>query len=114
MIAIPFFRKKIMIALAVSLLMYSQTIQAQGKSNLALNPSTGKHTFALSSSAFLLDNKPFQMISGEMHPARIPKEYWRHRIQMAKAMGCNTIAAYLFWNTFEKEPGKFDFTTSSN
>ena len=31
-----------------------------------------------------------------MHPARIPKEYWRHRIQMAKAMGCNTIAAYIF------------------
>jgi len=31
-----------------------------------------------------------------MHPARIPVEYWRHRIQMAKAMGCNTIAAYAF------------------
>ncbi len=31
------------------------------------------------------------MISGEIHPARIPKEYWRHRIQTAKAMGCNTI-----------------------
>ena len=45
---------------------------------------------------FVLDGKPFQIISGEMHPARIPVEYWRHRIQMAKAMGRNTIAAYAF------------------
>jgi beta-galactosidase len=29
---------------------------------------------------------------------------------MAKAMGCNTIAVYLFWNYFEQEPGEFDFS----
>ena len=62
---------------------------------------------------FILDGKPFQMISGEMHPARIPKEYWRHRIQMAKAMGCNTIAAYIFWNYHETSPGNFDFKTEN-
>ncbi len=72
-----------------------------------------KHTFKLSPQDFLLDGKPFQMISGEMHPARIPKEYWRHRIQMAKAMGCNTIAAYIFWNYHESMPGKFDFKTGN-
>lgn len=48
-----------------------------------------------------------------MHPARIPKEYWRHRVQMAKAMGCNTIAAYIFWNYHESEPGVFDFKTDN-
>lgn len=68
------------------------------------------HTFSLSKDNFLLDGKPFQIISGEMHPARIPRMYWRNRIQMAKAMGCNTIAVYLFWNYFEQEPGKFDFS----
>jgi len=72
-----------------------------------------KHTFTLSPDNFLLDGKPFQIISGEMHPARIPKEYWRHRIQMAKAMGCNTIAAYIFWNYHETSPGKFDFKTEN-
>ncbi|MDP3580626.1 MAG: beta-galactosidase, partial [Ignavibacteria bacterium] len=46
-------------------------------------------------------------------PARVPKEYWRHRIQMAKAMGCNTIAAYIFWNYHESTPGKFDFKTEN-
>jgi Beta-galactosidase len=72
------------------------------------------HTFKLEKSDFLLDGKPFQIISGEMHPARIPAEYWRHRIQMAKAMGCNTIAAYVFWNYHESEPGVFDFQTGNH
>jgi len=72
-----------------------------------------KHDFTLSKTDFLLDGKPFQIISGEMHPARIPKEYWRHRVQMAKAMGCNTIAAYVFWNYHEQKEGIFDFTTEN-
>ena len=74
---------------------------------------TTKHTFTLSPDNFLLDGKPFQIISGEMHPARIPKEYWRHRIQMAKAMGCNTIAVYIFWNYHESSHGKYDFKTEN-
>jgi beta-galactosidase len=67
--------------------------------------------FAADGSAFLLDGAPFQIRSGEMHPARIPPEYWRHRIRMAKAMGMNTISLYLFWNYFEQRPGVFDFTS---
>lgn len=74
----------------------------------------GKNSFALGEKEFLLDGRPIQIISGEIHPARIPKEYWRHRIQMAKAMGCNTIAAYIFWNYHESEPGVFDFETGNH
>src|SRR6202166_5143929 len=74
----------------------------------------GAHHFALGQHDFLLDAKPFQIISGEMHPARIPREYWRNRIQMAKAMGCNTIAVYIFWNYQESSPGIFDFTSSNH
>ena len=72
-----------------------------------------KHTFKFSEKEFLLDGEPFQIISGEMHPARIPAEYWRHRIQMAKAMGCNTISMYVFWNYHEMEEGLFDFSTGN-
>ena len=72
-----------------------------------------KHTFKFSSTEFLLDDQPFQIISGEMHPARIPEQYWKHRIQMAKAMGCNTISAYIFWNYHETEEGVFDFTSEN-
>ncbi|WP_198315674.1 glycoside hydrolase family 35 protein [Chitinophaga tropicalis] len=87
---------------ALALFGYTATIQAQSK-----------HTFTLGKKEFLLDGKPYQIISGEMHPARIPKEYWKHRIQMAKAMGCNTIAAYVFWNYHEQEEGKFDFSSEN-
>lgn len=69
------------------------------------------HSFKFKGTEFLLDDKPYRIISGEMHPSRIPAEYWRHRIRMAKAMGCNTVAAYLFWNYHETEEGKYDFTT---
>src|SRR4030043_40592 len=74
----------------------------------------GKHSFALGEKEFLLDGRPIQIISGEIHPARVPKEYWKHRIQMAKAMGCNTIAAYIFWNYHESEPGIFDFESGNH
>lgn len=73
----------------------------------------GKHTFTLGETEFLLDGKPYQIISGELHPSRIPAEYWRHRIQMAKAMGCNTISVYLFWNYHEAREGEYDFTTGN-
>ncbi len=68
-----------------------------------------KHNFSLGDTCFLLDGKPLQMISGEMHCVRIPKEYWRERMKMAKAMGLNTIGTYVFWNAHEPEPGKFNF-----
>jgi beta-galactosidase len=73
-----------------------------------------KHSFTFSNSDFLLDGQPFQIISGEMHPARIPAEYWKQRIQMAKAMGCNTISAYIFWNYHESEEGVYDFETGNH
>src|SRR5437764_1011489 len=51
------------------------------------------------------------MRSGEMHPARIPQQYWRHRIRMAKAMGMNTVSLYVMWNYHEERPGVFDFSS---
>jgi beta-galactosidase len=72
-----------------------------------------KHTFALGTTDFLLDGAPFQAIACELHPARIPAEYWEHRIRMAKAMGCNAIAAYVFWNHHEAAEGLFDFATGN-
>ncbi|MCB0752700.1 MAG: beta-galactosidase, partial [Ignavibacteriae bacterium] len=65
------------------------------------------HTFEIGKENFMLDGKPFQIRCGELHFARIPKDYWRHRIQMMKAMGMNTICAYIFWNFHERTPGEF-------
>ena len=82
--------------------------------NICIAQKTTKHTFALGDSTFLLDGKPLQIISGEMHCTRIPREYWRARMKMAKAMGLNTIGTYVFWNAQEPEPGKFDFTGNND
>lgn len=74
--------------------------------------SPAKHTFEVSAekNAFLLDGKPFQIRCGELHFARIPRAYWRHRIKMCKAMGLNAVCAYMFWNYHETERGKYDFS----
>lgn len=73
-----------------------------------------QHTFALGAEHFLLDGKPLQMISGELHYPRIPREAWRSRLKMAKAMGLNTIGTYVFWNVHEPQPGKYDFTGNND
>lgn len=62
---------------------------------------------------FMLNGKPFQIRGAEMHPQRIPREYWRHRIRTARAMGLNTIAFYVFWNDHEQPDGSFDFKTGN-
>lgn len=67
-------------------------------------------TFVAKDGHFLLDGKPYQVISGEMHYARIPRADWRLRLRMAKAMGLNTITTYVFWNIQEPAPGVFDFS----
>jgi beta-galactosidase len=72
------------------------------------------HTFAIGDQDFLLDGQRLQIRSGEMHAPRVPPEYWRHRLQMVKAMGCNTVCAYMFWNQHEPKPGEFDFTGAAD
>lgn len=74
----------------------------------ATQPDT--HRFAIQDNQFVLDGKPFQIISGEMHYARIPREYWRDRLKMARAMGLNTISTYVFWNLHEQQQGVYDFS----
>jgi len=73
-----------------------------------------RHSFTIEGSHFLLDGKPFQILSGEMHYARIPRAYWRDRMEMAKAMGLNTIATYVFWNVHEPEPGVWNFSGNAD
>ncbi len=90
--------------IAVSLLTINVVACAQKKNG----------RFELGDSAFLIDGKPIQLISGEMHYPRIPKEAWRDRMKMAKAMGLNCIGTYVFWNIHEPEKGKFDFNGNND
>ncbi len=81
---------------------------------LAVAAGAQTHTFAVEKDHYVLDGKPYQVVSGELHYARIPREYWRARLKMARAMGLNTVATYVFWNVHEPKPGVYDFSGNND
>ncbi|MFI5229311.1 MAG: glycoside hydrolase family 35 protein [Gemmatimonadales bacterium] len=83
---------------------------ALGVAATAVGAAQMPHHLVADSGRFLLDGQPIQIISGEMHYARVPREYWHDRLRKARAMGLNTISTYVFWNYHELEPGHYDFT----
>jgi beta-galactosidase len=68
------------------------------------------HTFTAAGEQFLMDGRPYQIIAGDMHYVRVPREYWRDRLHKMKAMGLNTLTTYAFWNVHEPRPGVYDFS----
>jgi beta-galactosidase len=78
-------------------------------SSLAQAAAGPKHRFEIGETDLLLDGKRLQIRCGELHFARVPREYWRHRLQLCKAMGLNAVCAYLFWNLHEFEKGKYNW-----
>jgi len=84
---------------------------AAAASTLALLPAQAQATarFTIGPNDFLLDGKPLQIRCGEMHFSRVPREYWSHRLKTIKAMGLNSVCAYLFWNYHEWREGTYDW-----
>jgi len=73
-------------------------------------PSDGKsHQFSASNGQFSIDGQPIEIIAGEMHPSRIPYQFWEDRIKEARAMGLNTVSVYIFWNQLEPAEGQFNW-----
>jgi beta-galactosidase len=76
----------------------------------AVIPSDGKsHQFVAAKGQFTIDGQPIELITGEIHPSRIPYQFWEDRIKKARAMGLNTVSVYIFWNQLEPAEGQFDF-----
>ena len=97
--------------LAMAALMLLTATTAEAKQNK--QTKTTRNTFAIADGQFVYNGKPMQLHSGEMHYARVPAPYWRHRLKMMKAMGLNAVATYVFWNYHETEPGKWDWKTGN-
>jgi beta-galactosidase len=77
----------------------------------APDPSDGKsHQFSAGNGQFTIDGQPIEIIAGEMHPSRIPYQFWEDRIKKARAMGLNTLSVYVFWNQLEPAEGQFNWT----
>lgn len=77
------------------------TVQAQDK------------VFKIEDGDFKYKGESIHIYAGEMHYARIPKEYWRHRLQMMKALGLNAVNTYVFWNYHNTAPGKWDWKSDN-
>lgn len=59
---------------------------------------------------FLLDGKPFVILSGAIHYFRVPREYWHDRLLKLRECGFNTVETYTCWNLHEPKEGQFDFS----
>ncbi|RSM88686.1 beta-galactosidase [Kibdelosporangium aridum] len=66
--------------------------------------------FTIGENDFLLDGRPFQIISGALHYFRVHPDLWADRIEKARQMGLNTIETYVAWNAHSPEPGEFDLS----
>ena len=67
-------------------------------------------TFEIGNKDFLLNGKPFKIISGAVHYFRIVPEYWYKTLYNLKAMGCNTVETYVAWNVHQPKPNEFNFS----
>jgi beta-galactosidase len=67
-------------------------------------------TFEIGDRDFLLDGRPYQVISGALHYFRVHPDQWADRIRKARLMGLNTIETYVAWNVHAPERGVFDLT----
>jgi beta-galactosidase len=72
-----------------------------------MTSTSSSATFEIGRDSFLINGEPIVIRCGEIHAARVPREYWTHRLRMAKAMGLNAVCAYLFWNQHEPREGEF-------
>jgi beta-galactosidase len=77
-------------------------------------PDGKPHKIETRDKQFLIDGRPIELISGEMHFGRTLPEDFELRVKQARAMGLNTLSFYLFWNQVETQQGRFDFTGAND
>ncbi|NQD88177.1 beta-galactosidase [Paenarthrobacter sp. CM16] len=63
--------------------------------------------FAIGDQDFLLDDRPFRILSGAIHYFRVHPDLWADRIEKARLMGLNTIETYVPWNEHSPIPDAF-------
>ncbi|SEJ37612.1 beta-galactosidase [Arthrobacter sp. yr096] len=64
-------------------------------------------TFEIGDQDFLLNDRPFRVLSGAIHYFRVHPDLWADRIHKARLMGLNTIETYVPWNEHSPVPGSF-------
>ncbi|WP_394827118.1 beta-galactosidase family protein [Pendulispora albinea] len=64
-------------------------------------PRTG---LTIDGNRFLLDGKPFRIISGSIHYFRIHPDQWKDRLNRLRMMGLNAVDVYVPWNFHQPHP----------
>lgn len=64
----------------------------------------------LENGALWIHQKPAVLLCSSFFYFRMPREYWRQRMQELKKSGYNAIDVYFPWNYHEMTPGVWDFT----
>lgn len=74
------------------------------------NYSNIKSEYGCNTLYFTKNSKPYSIIAGELHFARVPKERWKETLLKMRECGVNTVSTYVFWNYHEEIKGQFDFS----
>ena len=77
-------------------------------------PDGKAHRLELKDEQFWIDGEAIRLRAGEIHPGRIPFEFWEDRVKKIKALGLNTVSVYIFWNEIEPKEGEFVFTDQTD
>ncbi|KAH7364708.1 glycosyl hydrolases family 35-domain-containing protein [Rhexocercosporidium sp. MPI-PUGE-AT-0058] len=91
-----------------------RNLHARGSFATSLSTAASNGSFTWDTKTFYVNEKAYQIIGSQIDPQRVPREYWAQRIQMAKAMGLNTIFSYLYWSHIEPHQGQFNFTGNND
>ncbi|MDQ1294301.1 MAG: beta-galactosidase [Actinomycetota bacterium] len=63
--------------------------------------------FEIGEADFLLDDRPFRIISGALHYFRVHPAQWEDRLAKARHLGLNTVETYVAWNAHSPSPGEY-------
>lgn len=63
---------------------------------------------------FVLDQKPWFPVMGEMHYSRYPHAYWEESLLKMQAGGISVVAAYVFWLHHEEIEGEMRWDGNCN
>lgn len=70
--------------------------------------------FTWSGNDFLLDGEKFQILGGQIDPARVPYELWDERLAFLRAAGLNTVFSYIYWDQLEPVQGQHNTEGANN
>ena len=81
----------VLAALVVIFLIWSVTLRKKHLQSVLEDKATRFPALRMEGNEFMLNGKPFRILSGAVHYFRVPPASWRDRLIKLKAAGLNTV-----------------------